>query len=58
MNVTKIYCDHCKKEIDPMTEYDDTTIEVGHLWLKADLCKYCLEKLFSIISDYCGKGGE
>lgn len=50
---TKIYCDHCGKELDTKTDYDDIEVEMNHKWQKIDLCEECFERLWSIIDTFC-----
>ena len=57
MRETKIYCDHCGKELDEMHDYLEQ--EVGLVGYEtADLCTECLNELDEIIKTFCGKGGE
>jgi hypothetical protein len=55
MKENKIYCDHCGKEIDPMRDYDDLQIDMGHKWYDTDLCIECLDKLYDIVLNFCKK---
>lgn len=55
MTETKIYCDHCGKELDAMHDFDDLTIEMEHKWLVTDLCTECLDKLYDSVCDFCKK---
>ena len=57
MRETKIYCDHCGKVLDNMTDYCDTEIEVKS-WFKCDLCNECITELDNIVLTFCKKGGE
>lgn len=56
MRENKIYCDHCRKELDPKTDYDDIEIEMNHKWQKTDLCEDCFEELWTTIDDFCSSG--
>ena len=56
MRETKIYCDHCRKVLDEMTDYVDTEIDTL-TWFKTDLCKDCIEELDNIVLEFCGKKG-
>ena len=59
MRRSEMYCDHCGKVIDPMADFDDTTIEMAHKWTTADLCAECLEELYDIVLAFCKqKGGD
>lgn len=53
MKENKIYCDHCGKELNRMTDYDDINIELGHIWRKHDLCAECLEELKTLVDNFC-----
>ena len=55
---TKIYCDHCRKVLDTMTDYTDITIELAHKTINADLCTDCFEKLDDIINEFFKKGAS
>lgn len=59
MTEIKVYCDHCGKELDCMTDYTDITIEAAHKMINVDLCKDCFERLCEQINKFCErKGGE
>lgn len=60
MTVTKMYCDHCGKELDHMIDYTCCEVEVEYRAISADLCKNCLELLLTTIEKFCSaaKGGE
>ena len=53
MTETTIYCDHCKRKLDEMSDYVDVKIEVAHKWQKTDLCVDCFDRLWSMIDDFC-----
>lgn len=53
MKENKIYCDHCKKEIDKMHDFDDLQIDMGHKWTTVDLCAECLDKLYGVVCEFC-----
>ena len=55
MTETKIYCDHCHKELDEMHDYVDIELDVGAEFLKTDLCKECLRELCRNINEFCGQ---
>lgn len=52
MKVSKIYCDHCGKELDP--ERDFNNIEISNK-ITADLCFECLYKLYNLVCNFCEK---
>ena len=41
----KIYCDHCKKEINGMNDYTDYEFQFEDMSYRCDLCKTCKEKI-------------
>lgn len=52
MTETKIYCDHCGKEI---TEFDDyCDYEVAET-IHCDLCVLCKNKLLEIIKEFINR---
>ena len=55
MTQTKIYCDHCGKELDEMHDYPDIEIEATDEFLKCDLCKDCYEELGKSIRKFINK---
>lgn len=55
MTETKIYCDHCGKELNEMHDYVDEEINMGVYWLRTDLCKDCMEELKKIVCAFCEK---
>jgi len=46
---TKIYCDHCGKELDEKHDYINTAV------LDCDLCRDCMDKLEEIIRKFIHK---
>ena len=53
MEIYKRVCDHCGKELDTMTEYYDTDIELPtRVFCNVDLCKKCCEDLYNIVSEF------
>lgn len=59
MKETKIYCDHCGKEIDTFKEYPGSRITLNHVDTYADLCEKCFNDLIIIIGTYlAGKKDE
>ncbi len=57
MQQTKIYCDHCGKELDVMSDYDNSEIEIPTKIFSADLCKNCTNELENVIGGFI-KGSE
>ena len=57
MKENKIYCDHCGKVLDTMTDFDDVQIEMAHKWTTADLCAECLDELYDIVCAFCERKG-
>lgn len=55
MTKTKIYCDHCGKELDEMHDYTDVEIDMGVSWLRTDLCQECIQELKDTIFTFCEK---
>ena len=61
MRETKIYCDHCKKELDAMHDYTDLHMDFGLDFTDVDLCKKCYAELVTMSNKYLNtnmKGGE
>lgn len=58
MMSVKHYCDHCGKELNPMNDYIDITIDIGSIWRNHDLYEECQEELKSIIDNFCKGGAE
>jgi hypothetical protein len=59
MTERKVYCDHCGKVLDAMSDYTDITIEASHKMVNADLCTDCFERLCEQIHNFCKReGGE
>lgn len=57
MTEIKVYCDHCKCELDTMSDYIKLEIEMAHITTTTDLCTECFRKLDSIITRFCSKKG-
>lgn len=55
MKETKIYCDHCGKELDEMHDYIDLTIDLCWDIIHCDLCKNCIAELNSEVSVFVSK---
>ena len=53
MTVTKIYCDHCGKEIDGMHDWIQDEIMIANERIVRDLCADCGGDLIKIIEDFC-----
>lgn len=58
MTETKIYCDHCDKELDSMHDYVDTHIDVVYEYFCADLCRDCVEALCNTIQSFLTRKTE
>lgn len=60
MTITKMYCDHCGKELNDMIDYTCCEVEIAYRTVSTDLCKDCLERLFTTIEQFCSmaKGSE
>lgn len=43
MTEIKIYCDHCGKVLDTMSDYINVEIEAAHKRKFTDLCAECFE---------------
>lgn len=62
MKINKIFCDHCGAELMSI-DYADLTIEIGSNYISnrlidADLCENCIDKLFSIVTEFCSVHSE
>lgn len=62
MTKTKVYCDHCGKEIDQRTNGFTDEIMIATVHIHCDLCDDCMDELVNIINDYltnatAAKGG-
>ena len=55
MTKTKIYCDHCGKELNEMHDYIDVEIDMGVSWLRTDLCQECMHELKELVYSFCEK---
>lgn len=53
MTITKIYCDHCGKTLDPMTDYIGNEMEIQYDTITADLCAKCIETLEKQVKEFC-----
>jgi hypothetical protein len=58
MKITKVYCDHCGKILDNMSDYIDLEFEVCHKSHKVDLCTECFEKLDERIKEFCKRSEQ
>lgn len=59
MKETRVYCDHCGKEIDTFKEYPGSRITLNHVDTYADLCEECFNDLIIIVGIYlAGKKDE
>lgn len=50
---TKVYCDHCGKELDGMHDYADVEIDTAIGFVKTDLCRDCIYELDQMIEKFC-----
>lgn len=55
MTEYKMYCDHCKKELDTAKDYGETTLDFYSKWITVDLCAECYDKLYDYVCKYCGQ---
>ena len=55
MKEIKWYCDHCGKQIKPITDYvgEELGILVNE---EVDLCTECVEEFDKIVLNFCKKG--
>ena len=53
MTKTKVYCDHCGKEISTFTDNVNLSLDVGIDEIKTDLCGDCLCELVQEVRDFC-----
>lgn len=52
MKETKVYCDHCGKEIDTFKEYPGITISLNHIDAYLVLCDKCLDDFIIIVEKF------
>ena len=52
MRITKVYCDHCGKILDDMSDYIGLRFDISHIPHIVDLCVKCFEKLNEKIDDF------
>lgn len=55
MTKTKVYCDHCDKELDIMKDYIETEINLYCSYFNTDLCSDCYDELNKIVKEFCQK---
>ena len=55
MTVTKLYCDHCRKELDTMKDWCETSVDIGSEWFETDLCEECGEELARLVRQFCNR---
>ena len=58
MKITKVYCDHCGKILDDMSDYIELRFEISHICHIVDLCAKCLEKLNEKIDDFAKRSEQ
>lgn len=56
MRETKIRCDHCRKELDPLIDWTDDGIAFGSYVRPMDLCEDCVEQLAALLNEFCAGG--
>lgn len=56
MTETKIYCDHCGKELDTMKDFCDVEFDLYTCYLSVDLCVECHNELKQMVKQFCNKG--
>lgn len=56
MTITKKYCDHCGKEIDPRKDYDD--LDVEFMSVRVDLCKDCYSRFKDFVCSFFPAYGD
>ena len=54
MKETKIYCDHCGRELNEMHDYVEFLIDVGQE-MECDLCADCQEHLEIMVKNFIKK---
>ena len=52
MTKAELFCDHCGKKLDEMSDYPETNIECAHKWDTTDLCANCLDLLWKNIESF------
>lgn len=55
---TKIYCDHCHKELNEMHDYTDIEIDTIESYVHCDLCPDCVALLHKTVLKFVNKGEE
>ena len=53
MTITKVYCDHCGKVLDPMHDYISHEIDIKFAAIRVDLCNKCINTLEKKAKDFC-----
>lgn len=58
MTETKIYCDHCGKELNEMHDYVDVEIDTAIGFIRTDLCHDCVYELDQMVKKFCEQRGQ
>lgn len=58
MDVHYHICDHCKKRLDEMKDYHDSTIDICYNYIACDLCADCVEKLTALVRKFVKDGDK
>lgn len=58
MKQTKIFCDHCGKEIDEMVDYVGAEIIVPYCSAEVDLCADCRKELSHYVLSFINQEDE
>ena len=58
MTETKIYCDHCGKELNEMHDYVDVEIDTVIGFIRTDLCHDCVYELDRKVKEFCEQRGQ
>lgn len=53
MTKTKVYCDHCGKEIDEIVDWVGDEIMIANERIVRDLCSDCAGDLVKLVEDFC-----
>jgi methionyl-tRNA synthetase len=53
MTITKVYCDHCGKVLDPMHDYIKHEMDIKFNTIRVDLCEKCVDTLEKEVKEFC-----